>query len=340
MTSQSPTDAPVNSQPSLEPIPVAFNGSGAEYFGIWIVNIALSILTLGIYSAWAKVRNKRYFYGNTDVAGASFEYLATGGQILKGRLIALAAFVVIYVLFIFVSPLFFMLAIFLGTPWLINAGLRFNARYSAYRGVRFRFTGTYWGAFKAFILVPMLGSITLGIMMPYALHYTARYVVTNHAYGTESFNFTAQVGDYVKIVLTMVVVFIAAIACTIIGFSAMAAPVIIAGYLAIYSLPLIIKPLIFNVYWPGVNLKGNGFEAKMSVVRFIWVFLSSSFMVLITLGLLFPWAKVRMARLNANALTFLHAGNLGSIAASQAKEMSAVGEELGDVYDVDVGFGI
>lgn len=340
MTSQSPTDAPVNSQPSLEPIPVAFNGSGAEYFGIWIVNIALSVLTLGIYSAWAKVRNKRYFYGNTDVAGASFEYLATGGQILKGRLIALAAFVVIYVLFIFVSPFFFMLAIFLGTPWLINAGLRFNARYSAYRGVRFRFTGTYWGAFKAFILFPMLGSITLGIMMPYALHYTARYVVTNHAYGTEAFKFDAQVGQYVKVVLVLAAVFIVAIASIAIGFTQMAVPIILLGYLAIYSIPLLIKPLIFNVYWPGVNLKGNGFQATMSVGRFIWVFLSNSLVVLITLGLAFPWAKVRMARLNADALTFLHAGNLGSIAASQAKEMSAVGEELGEVYDVDVGFGI
>ncbi|MEX1058239.1 MAG: DUF898 family protein, partial [Natronospirillum sp.] len=65
MTSQSLTDTPVTSRPSLKPIPVAFNGRGGEYFGIWIVNIALTVLTLGIYSAWAKVRNKRYFYGNT-----------------------------------------------------------------------------------------------------------------------------------------------------------------------------------------------------------------------------------------------------------------------------------
>ena len=41
--------------------PVQFNGRGGEFFGIWIVNILLSIITLGIYSAWAKVRTKRYF---------------------------------------------------------------------------------------------------------------------------------------------------------------------------------------------------------------------------------------------------------------------------------------
>lgn len=44
--------------------PFRFTGNGREYFRIWIVNTLLTILTLGIYSAWAKVRKKRYIYGN------------------------------------------------------------------------------------------------------------------------------------------------------------------------------------------------------------------------------------------------------------------------------------
>jgi len=35
--------------------PLEFTGKGGEYFGIWIVNLFFSVLTLGIYSAWAKV---------------------------------------------------------------------------------------------------------------------------------------------------------------------------------------------------------------------------------------------------------------------------------------------
>ena len=42
-----------------------FRGDPKEYFRIWIVNLALTILTLGIYSAWAKVRKQRYFYLST-----------------------------------------------------------------------------------------------------------------------------------------------------------------------------------------------------------------------------------------------------------------------------------
>ena len=77
----------------LEPGPpreeaFAFTGSGSEYFRIWIVNLILSVVTLGIYSAWAKVRRLEYFYRHTRVAGASFDYHGRPLAILKGRIVA------------------------------------------------------------------------------------------------------------------------------------------------------------------------------------------------------------------------------------------------------------
>jgi len=33
-----------------------FTGTGGEYFRIWIVNLFLTVLTLGIYSAWTLLR--------------------------------------------------------------------------------------------------------------------------------------------------------------------------------------------------------------------------------------------------------------------------------------------
>ena len=44
-----------------------FHGQAGEYFRIWIVNLSLTILTLGVYSAWAKVCTKRYYYGSIYV---------------------------------------------------------------------------------------------------------------------------------------------------------------------------------------------------------------------------------------------------------------------------------
>lgn len=52
-----------------QPLRVRFCGSGSEYFRIWIVNLLLTIVTLGIYSAWAKVRTLQYFYRNTQLGG-------------------------------------------------------------------------------------------------------------------------------------------------------------------------------------------------------------------------------------------------------------------------------
>src|SRR5882762_5259305 len=76
--------------------PVEFTADTGEYFRIWIVNLALTIVTLGVYSAWAKVRKRRYFYGHTRIDGEGFEYRANPITILKGRLIAAALFALFY----------------------------------------------------------------------------------------------------------------------------------------------------------------------------------------------------------------------------------------------------
>ena len=91
--------SPISPPSTPEPLPrvllpFEFRGNGGEYFRIWIVNLLLTIITLGIYSAWAKVRRMRYFYGNTFVDGQSFEYHGQPLAILKGRLIVVAGYVV------------------------------------------------------------------------------------------------------------------------------------------------------------------------------------------------------------------------------------------------------
>jgi len=71
-----------------------FTGSAGEYFRIWIVNLFFTLITLGIYSAWAKVRKKKYFYGNTRFDGQTFDYFGQPVAILKGRIVAFIAFVI------------------------------------------------------------------------------------------------------------------------------------------------------------------------------------------------------------------------------------------------------
>ena len=67
-----------------------FTGQGSEYFRIWVVNLLLTLVTLGVYSAWAKVRTARYFRNNTRLDGHVFDYHGNPAAILRGRIIALA----------------------------------------------------------------------------------------------------------------------------------------------------------------------------------------------------------------------------------------------------------
>ncbi|WP_261857461.1 YjgN family protein [Photobacterium sanguinicancri] len=149
---------------------IKFHGRGGEFFGIWIVNLLLSIVTLGVYSAWAKVRTKKYFYGNTEFGGDRFDYHGAPIQILKGRIIAMACVLVWFIsssIFPLVSALLFLIFSAL-TPWLIRNNTRFDARVTSYRNVRFDFTGTVKSAYSVFLLWPFLCYLLLACCFVFA----------------------------------------------------------------------------------------------------------------------------------------------------------------------------
>ena len=76
-----------NSNPQPREYRFQFTGKGSEYFSIWIVNLLLSIVTLGIYSAWAKVRREQYFHRNTLLDEQPFDYTGNPRSILLASMI-------------------------------------------------------------------------------------------------------------------------------------------------------------------------------------------------------------------------------------------------------------
>ncbi len=167
-----------------------FHGRGGEYFGIWIVNILLTIVTLGLYSPWAHVRNKQYFYGNTELAGERFEYLATGKQIFLGRLIAGVLFIAFSILYqtMFMLSIFILVFMMLLYPWVAQRSLRFNAAMTRYRGVRFGFVGSVKDAYVNFLGKPILACL-LGAawIIITALALTLIYPTLRYALGSPEF---------------------------------------------------------------------------------------------------------------------------------------------------------
>lgn len=323
-----------------EHVPFIFTGNGFEYFKIWIVNILLSIVTLGIYSAWAKVRNKQYFYGNTLLDGVSFSYTANPVQILIGRIIAFVFFVVYAV----AGELSVVAGMVMGglllivLPWVICKSLRFNAHYTQYRNVPFVFHGRLGEAALAFLLWPLLGAVTLGILMPYAFYQQQKFICGNHSYGTAAFDFKATVGAYYSIFLLILgILVVGGIAAFVAGMvlPLLAFPVVAAAYLVVFAYFVVATS---NLTYNNIHVREHRFQARWSVQSYLWLMVTNTLGVLVTLGFFLPWARVRTARYKARHTSLLAVGDLDSFAAAERNAVGSLGEGVGDLFDIEVGF--
>lgn len=110
--------------------------------------------TLGIYSAWAKTRRLQYFYRNTQLAGASFDFRGDPKAILRGRLLAVAVLGAYHYAFGLsrTTGLVIVGVLLLGLPFMMRSALRFRLSNTWYRGMPFGFSGRIGGAYLAYLL--------------------------------------------------------------------------------------------------------------------------------------------------------------------------------------------
>ena len=66
---------------------VTFDGRGGELFVVYIVNIFLTLVTLGIYRFWGKTRIRQYVWSHLRYKGDAFEYTGKGLELFLGFLI-------------------------------------------------------------------------------------------------------------------------------------------------------------------------------------------------------------------------------------------------------------
>ncbi len=315
-----------------------FSGSGWEYFKIWIVNLLLSIVTLGIYSAWAKVRRLQYFYRNTHLAGASFEYHGQPLAILKGRIIAFVLMVA-YTIAGQLNPLlgiliFLLLAAVM--PWLIVRSLRFKLYNSSHRGLRFGFAGSDGGAYAVFLLWPVLSVFTLYLLAPFAHFKIKQYQHNNSRFGDTFFRFDATSGNFYSIylkafgLLILALVFIGISAAMQMPLLSLLLPLVylyIVGFMAV-RLP--------NMIWSNTGLGEHDLYSRMEVWPYLKILLTNLLGIVLTLGLFIPFAQIRMARYRLESMGLIAQGDLSEFVAGQVQADSATGEETAEMFDLDI----
>ena len=319
----------------------AFHGNGGEYFRIWIVNLLLSILTLGIYSAWAKVRREQYFHRNLLLDGSGFDYHGNPVAILKGRIIAAIFFVAISASQHISIALYF-LALIVGAiifPWLIMRSMRFRAANSSYRGLRFSFSGTYGGAFKAYIGYGLLAIFTAGICIPLWVRETRKYALDNLHYGHGNFSCDVRASSiFILILKAWLALMAAAVTAGMLFFATKTLGIlgmIVLGFVYIGLIPYV-RMGIENHVWNRTAIDDSAFSSAMEFRPYFGIVLLNWLLIVLTLGLYWPWAKVKLVSYRAACTALALAGSLDHFMAGATQHSSALGDEAVEMFDFDI----
>lgn len=341
---------------------VEFTGNAGEYFKIWIVNIALTVVTLGIYSAWAKVRKLRYFYGNTSIEDGHLDYHAKPKAILIGRLIAVGMLFGYYLLTQYapVAGLVLIALIMLLVPVLIVRARVFQLRNTSYHGLRFNFQRNYKDSFIVFYGGALITLFSLGLAVPSVIYMRNKFGANNAGYGQTPFKFAGRQGEFytifwsavglallggigIALMISALGAALGAAAGNTPADSALAAQAIailtVLPLFAFYAaIGIYVQTRQRNYVWNSTTLGGNSFESRLSVRSMIFINLSNAVAIALSLGLLIPWAQIRLARYRAEHMTVHLADDWREYIASKDGQGSALGEEIGEAFDVDVDF--
>jgi len=330
-----------------------FAGSAAEYFRIWVVNLFFTLASLGVYSAWAKVRKKRYFYGATRLDGDSFDYFASPRAILYGRIIAVVAFF----LYAFAGELyppaaygFLALAVLLA-PWLVMRTLGFNARNSAWRGLRFDFAAPTKEVVRRYVGLLAALVLTAGLAYPWCLARYKAFVVSHHALGTSGFGCDLPArplfGVYLRagLLLAALMVPIGFVS----GYAMMRLelpdridwlkfflPVV--GFYAAYALVYAyLQARTTNLQWRHTFGPGLRFESTLGARKLAAIYVGNVLAAALTAGLAIPWAVVRTLRYRLENFAMIVEHDEVHEANPALAPVGAAGQELGDLFNLDIG---
>jgi uncharacterized membrane protein YjgN (DUF898 family) len=329
-----------------------FHGDAAEFFRIWIVNTLLTLLSAGVFSAWAKVRKRRYLRGNTEFMGHRFDYRADPRRILIGNIVVALLFVA-YMVFGEVYPSIRIAAVSVAVllmPWIVVRSLAFNAHNTVYRGMRFYFHQTYGTAAMTYLAQAVVVVVSLGVYYPAWIKNRRAFAIGNHRLGDAFFRFNGKNGPFY--VSYLVAGLLVAGASTLGGMMTagmltitkhkVASLTELLPFFAIYGLVLFISKhylfaRLFNHVWNHTQLDDHRFCASMDTSRWLQLQLVNLGAVIISCGLLYPWAVIRSTRYALSCLHFDPCGSIDRIARLGNAEGSAFSETAGEFIGMDFG---
>jgi uncharacterized membrane protein YjgN (DUF898 family) len=363
-------------------LPIRFTGSGSEYFRLWIVNLLLTIVTLGGYHPWAKVRKLRYFYGNTLVGGQPLDFHGNPWAMLRGYVLV-GVMVILYSVagrFSVTAGLVAFLVIAAVWPALLKSSMQFRLANTSWRGLRFRFLGTLGGAYGAITPLFLPAAVTMGlgqafgdearppawagltvlavmlalvVAAPWLWWKLKRYQHDHYALGAWRARLAAGRGSFYGVFLKTIGV---GLLCGVPAGAAMALIAAAAGrgrssatliglmpLLLLVLLQVVPRPFFAsrmqNVLWSRTEIVDAGrFDSALRFVPLLGLTLKNGLLIVLTLGLYWPFAAVALARMKLEAVSVVLHADLDALTdRGRGSAGDASGEAAGDLLGFDIG---
>lgn len=353
---------------------VAYRGRLGPLYRLMVVNLLLTIATLGIYRFWARTRLRRFLWSNTRLGGEVFEYTGTGGELLRGFLRAVLVVLPIGLL-AGLGQLFLpddgvplltgALYLLFGFLALVGsfAAQRYQLRRTTWRGIRFGIAGSPFNYGGEMAWRWLLAPFTLFLMLPWIAAARIRLTLGQARFGSARFSFSGEGGALFPWMILAVGVFwlvllpglaaaggiIWAALRLLLNPDAGGLPDTAMGFAILSGLAALAAMLAFafaiagSVYraatlrftYENIRLDAMRFGFTPSVARTALFLVGNALLTLLSLGLLLPLALHLRMRFLAAAVTVQGAIDLAQVAQGDPGER--YGEGLADALGLDAG---
>ncbi len=324
-----PTVPPETIDPPGHSHGFSFHGEGGTLLGIQVVNLLLTIITLGFYHYWAKTRVRHYIWGQSAFSEDRFAFHGTGEEIFIGWLKVIGLFgmpfmalqnaPVILGLDLWAQLgglLLSMLLLLCVFPVALVGSRRYRLTRTSWRGIRFSFRGKVREYARIFFACVGYLVITLGFYRPYFDMRTADYLWKHTRFGDREFGFDGKGADLILQFILTTLLAIPTLGLTLVWY----------------------KVLKTRYLWEHTTFGEARFKSSITFGGLFEVYVVNFLTVVFTLGIAYPWAVCRTHKYYLDHLTLEGPLDPDGIT-QQAQTASAFGEEMGDFLDFDLDLG-
>lgn len=310
-----------------------FHGKGSTYFGIVAINIVLTILTLGLYYPWAKERYRKYVWNETQFLDTRFIFHGTGKEMFKGFLIAYVFMLAFYGCYFYVTSstnvrpivlgsffLIIALSSFLLVPYAIFSSWRYRVSRTSWRGIYFSFSGRFSEYFPIYLKFLVITVFSFGLGYSWMRTNIQKYLVSHTHFGNFDMDFHGEGSELLGI--------------NILG--SMLSYMTIGFYYP-YFLTNRYNFTINNTTLSDRTIRRT-MNSSLEGSHLLGILLGNLVMLICTLGLAFPFTKMRYLKALIDNTKFPEDLNYDNIEQDATFYNKATGEELLDMLDVDIDF--